>query len=150
MFTVRETNQIYRALKVIERSSKSPDAPIFTSPELVKDYLKLTFAGKEREEFHVSFLNAQHQLIEHECMFQGSLTQTSVYPREVVRRALQLNACAVIFSHNHPSGCLEPSRADELLTQTLKSSLSLVDVRVLDHIIVAGASTRSMAETGLL
>lgn len=149
-FTAHEKRAIYRAIKLIEKPLKSQ--PVFTSPQLVKDYIRLKFSSsmQDKEEFHITFLDSQHQLISHECLFQGTLAQTSVYPREVVRRALQLNAAAVILSHNHPSGITEPSRADELLTQTLKSSLSLVDVRVLDHFIVTSNQVVSMAEKGLL
>jgi DNA repair protein RadC len=96
------------------------------------------------------FLDGQHRLIQYEVMFTGTLTQTSVYPREVVRRALLLNAAAVVLAHNHPSGVAEPSRADEYLTQSLASALKLVDVRVLDHIVVGRGQTVSLAERGLL
>ena len=126
------------------------EAPAFDTPAAVFDYLKLHFAGQLRESFVVLFLDAQHRLIAAEEMFRGTLTQTSVYPREVVRRALHHNAGAVILSHNHPSGHPEPSRADEALTQTLRSGLALVDVRVLDHIVVAGTRSLSFAERGLL
>jgi DNA repair protein RadC len=100
--------------------------------------------------FAVLFLDALQRLIACEEMFRGTLTQTSVYPREVVKRALELNTASVILSHNHPSGVLEPSRADELLTQTLKSSLQLVDVRVLDHVVVGRTGALSFAERGLM
>ena len=126
------------------------EARVFDSPTAVSDYLKLHFAGQPHESFVVLFLDAQHRLVAAEEMFRGTLTQTSVYPREVVRRALHHNAGAVILSHNHPSGHPEPSRADEALTQTMKSALSLVDVRVLDHIVVAGTRSLSFAERGLL
>lgn len=121
-----------------------------SSPECVKDYLRLIFAGREYESFVVLFLDAQNRLIVASELFRGTLTQTSVYPREVVKEALRLNAASLIFSHNHPSGCVTPSRADEALTQTLKAALALVDVRVLDHIIIAGAATLSFAERGLM
>jgi len=104
----------------------------------------------QHEVFTALFLDAQNRLIEDEDLFRGTLTQTSVYPREVVRRALHHNAAAVIFAHNHPSGVAEPSRADELLTRTLRDALALVDIRVLDHVIVAGAASVSFAERGLL
>jgi DNA repair protein RadC len=123
---------------------------VLDSPTLVKDYFRVHFAGAERETFVVVFLDAQMRVIATEELFAGSLQQTSVYPREVVKRALQLNAGGVIFGHPHPSGHAEPSRADEYLTQTLRSALSLVDVRVLDHIVVAGANCVSFAERGLL
>ena len=121
-----------------------------TSPAAVRDHLTLNMAEQEFESFRVLFLDAQHRLIADDVMFVGTLTQTSVYPREIVKRALRHNAAAVILSHNHPSGVAEPSRADEALTRTLQSALALVDVRILDHIIVAGTSTLSFAERGLL
>jgi DNA repair protein RadC len=121
-----------------------------TAPQSVRDYLRLFFAGQEYESFVALWLDAQNRLIAAKEMFRGTLTQTSVYPREIVKEALRQNAGAVIFSHNHPSGVAEPSRADELLTTNLKQALALVDVKVLDHFIVAGASTLSFAERGLL
>ncbi len=123
---------------------------VLNSPGAVRDCLRIHFAGSERESFVVMFLDSQNRLISTHELFRGTLTQTSVYPREVVKAALRENAAAVIFSHNHPSGVAEPSKADELLTQALKQALSLVDVRVLDHFIVAGASVLSFAERGLL
>jgi DNA repair protein RadC len=123
---------------------------VLDNPQLVKDYFKIHFAGAERESFVVVFLNAQMHVIATEELFAGTLQQTSVYPREVVKRALHHNAGGVIFGHPHPSGQCEPSRADEFLTQALKSALALVDVRVLDHIVVAGGDCRSFAEMGLL
>jgi DNA repair protein RadC len=122
----------------------------FTSSGAIKQYLQLAFAGQQYESFVTLYLDAQHRLIEAEESFRGSLTQTSVYPREIVKRALALNAGAVVFAHNHPSGVTEPSVADQNLTQHLKSSLSLVDVHVLDHFIVAGNGVTSFAERGLL
>jgi DNA repair protein RadC len=123
---------------------------VFTSPQMVKDYLSMKLGALPHEVFAVMFLDSQQRLISCEEMFRGTLSQTSVYPREVVKRALALNAASVILAHNHPSGVLEPSRADELLTQTLKSSLALVDVRVLDHFVVGAAGALSFAERGLL
>jgi DNA repair protein RadC len=123
---------------------------VIKSPETAKDYLTLRMGAYEREVFTVIFLDAQNRVIECREMFQGTLTQTSVYPREVVKLALTLNAASLILAHNHPSGVCEPSRADEALTQTLKAALSLVDVRVLDHMVVAGGSVLSFAERGLL
>ena len=123
---------------------------VMSSPGAVKEFLRVRLSALEYEVFVVLFLDAQHALIASEEMFRGTLSQTSVYPREVVRAALRHNAGAVILAHNHPSGVAEPSRADELLTQSLKSALALVDVRVLDHIVVAGGSTTSLAERGLL
>lgn len=126
------------------------DRPAFDSPGAVRDYLRLQLGAREQEVFAVLFLDAQHRLLQFDEMFRGTLTQTSVYPREVVRRALALNAAAVILAHNHPSGVAEPSRADEFLTQSLKSALQLVDVRVLDHMVVARGGVVSFAERGLL
>lgn len=123
---------------------------VFSAPQTVRDYLTLHLAGREREAFSVLYLDNQHRLIAFEVPFEGTLTQTAVYPREVVRRALDLNAAAVILAHNHPGGVLEPSRADELVTRGLRAALQLVDVMVLDHIIVAGRGTLSFAERGLL
>lgn len=120
------------------------------SPAAVRDYLKLHFMGREYESFVALFLDAQHRVIEAEELFRGTLTQTSVYPREVVKAALHHNAAAVIFAHNHPSGVSEPSKSDEMLTGALKQALALVDVRVLDHFIVAGVDVLSFAERGVL
>lgn len=119
-------------------------------PEAVRSYLRLALSGRGHEIFAVLFLDAQHRLIACEEMFRGTLTQTSVYPREIVKQALRHNCAAVIFAHNHPSGVAEPSRADEALTHALQSALALVDVRVLDHIVVAANQAVSFAERGLL
>jgi DNA repair protein RadC len=123
---------------------------VFGSPGAVKHYLQLHLAEKGHEVFAVLFLDAQNRLIAMEELFRGTLTQTSVYPREVVMRALHHQAASVVLSHNHPSGTVQPSRADEALTQTLKAALALVDVRVLDHVIVTRGDSLSMAEKGLL
>ena len=120
------------------------------SPSAVRDYLRLKMQSLPHEVFVAMFLDAQNRVIETEELFRGTLTQTSVYPREVVKRALHYNAGAVILAHNHPSGVAEPSHADETLTQALKQALALVDIRVLDHFIVAGSSVLSFAERGLL
>ncbi len=122
----------------------------FDVPHKVKDYLSLHLGEREQEVFAVMFLDGQHRLLAFEEMFHGTLSQTSVYPREVVRRALKHNAGSVILAHNHPSGVAEPSRADEFLTQTLKNALQLVDVRVLDHLVVGRGHVISFAERGLL
>ena len=124
--------------------------PVFDTPGKVKDYVALRLAALGHEVFAVMFLDAQSRLVVFDEMFRGTLTQTSVYPREVVKRALALHAAAVILAHNHPSGAAEPSRADEYLTQTLKSALGLVDVRVLDHLVVGDGAVLSFAERGLL
>jgi DNA repair protein RadC len=123
---------------------------VFATPGAVMHYLQLRLSAKGHEVFAVLFLDTQNRLIELEELFRGTLTQTSVYPREVVLRALHHEAASVVLAHNHPSGSPEPSRADEALTQTLKAALALVDVRVLDHIIVAPGKALSMAERGLL
>ena len=123
---------------------------VFSSPGAVKQYLQLHLAMKQHEVFAVLFLDAQNRLIEMKELFRGTLTQTSVYPREVVKHALECDAAAVVLAHNHPSGTVQPSRADEALTQTLKAALALIDVRVLDHVIVARGDALSMAEKGLL
>ena len=122
----------------------------FTSPVAVKEYLRAKLAGFEHEVFAVLFLDTQHRLIEYVEMFHGTIDSASVYPRELVKEALRLNAAAVIISHNHPSGSPEPSAADRALTQRLKEALALVDMRVLDHVVVAGSSTASFAERGLI
>jgi DNA repair protein RadC len=119
-------------------------------PQAVRDYLRTRLACLPHEVFACPFLDSQNRLIACEELFRGTLAQTSVYPREVVKAALARNAGAVIFAHNHPSGVAEPSRADELLTATLKQALALVDVRTLDHLVVAGSQAVSFAERGLL
>jgi DNA repair protein RadC len=126
------------------------ERPVFQSPQQVKDFVRMQLGHLAHEVFAVLFLDAQHQLIKLEEMFRGTLTHTSVYPREVVKRALELGAGAVILAHNHPSNITEPSRADEVLTETLRRALHLVDVRVLDHFVVSSAHVTSFAERGLL
>jgi DNA repair protein RadC len=135
--------------RTLAEELRAPEAQ-FGSPGAVRDYLRLALSGKDHEVFVVLLLDSQNRLIQAEELFRGTLTQTSVYPREVVKVALRANAAGAIFAHNHPSGVAEPSRADELLTHTLRSALSLVDVRTLDHFVVAGAAVVSMAERGLL
>lgn len=146
-FTQHEQKTIKRSMSYLLRELNTN--PIFSSPELVKDYLRLHYSGCEREEFSVLYLDAQHRLIEHKTEFVGTLTQTSVYPREIVKRAVMLNSAAVILCHNHPSGNPEPSRADELLTSTLRSTLAMIDCKVLDHLVV-GHRVVSLAEKGLM
>ena len=121
-----------------------------SSPQAVREFLRLSLGARTHEVFLAMFLDSQNRLLGSEELFRGTLTQTSVYPREVVKTALRYNAAGVIFAHNHPSGVAEPSRADELLTQTLKQALSLVEIKTLDHFIVAGSRTLSFAERGLL
>ena len=120
------------------------------SASAVKHYLQLHLGTRPHEVFAALFLDSQHRLIALEELFRGTLSQTSVYPREVVLRALHHHASGVVLAHNHPSGSVQPSRADESLTQTLKAALALVDVRVLDHVIVAPGAALSMAESGLI
>ncbi len=132
-------------------SEEMKAVPVFASPCAVRDYLRLHLASLQHEVFFALWLDAQHRLLVAEDLFCGTLTQTSVYPREVVKKALEHNAAAVVLAHNHPSGVAEPSRADEALTRELKQALALIDVRVLDHFIVAGQSPPlSFAERGLL
>ena len=123
---------------------------VLTSPAVVKDFLRARLGNLPHEIFAVVHLDAQHRVLDYVEMFRGTVSQTSVYPREVVKDALSRNSSALLLVHNHPSGSTEPSRADEHLTQTLKSAVALVDVRVLDHLIVAGDSVLSMAERGLI
>ena len=123
---------------------------VLSSPQAVRDFLRVKLGGLEHEVFAVLMLDAQNRLIEYVELFRGTVSQASVYPREVVKDALSQNSSALLLVHNHPSGSTEPSRADEHLTQTLKSAAALVDVRVLDHLIVAGDSVLSMAERGLI
>ena len=124
--------------------------PLFDSPKAVREYLQLQLGARAHEVFCVLFLDSQNRLLALEELFRGTLSQTSVYPREVVLRALHHHAAAVVLAHNHPSGVAEPSRADEMLTRNLKAALALVDVRVLDHVIVAAGGWRSMADLGLV
>ena len=123
---------------------------VLSSPQVVRDFLRVKLGALEHEVFSVLMLDAQNRLIEYVELFRGTVTQASVYPREVVKESLARNAAALVLVHNHPSGVDEPSRADEHLTQTLKAALALVDVRVLDHLIVAGNDVLSFAERGLL
>ena len=140
---------IAKALQIIERRLAKP-GEVISSPLLIKNYLIIELAELEHEVFVAIFLDSQHRVLQYREMFRGTLNQTSVHPREVVKEALRLNAGAVIFAHNHPSGMAEPSRADEALTKTLKDALALVEVKVLDHIIVGGTTTVSFAEKGLI
>jgi DNA repair protein RadC len=136
------------ARRAMEEELKERTA--LTSPGAVRDYLRVALGHRPNEVFVCIWLDAQHKVIGIEDAFQGTLTQTSVYPREIVKRALKRNAAAVIFAHNHPSGVAQPSRSDELLTRDLKEALALVEVKVLDHFVVAGNQAISFAERGLL
>ena len=144
--------QIAASVEIVRRAGRETlsRGDVLTSPEAVRDYLRVLLLAQECEVFVALFLDSQHRLIAADELFRGTLAQTSVYPREVVKSALAHNAAAVIFAHNHPSGVAEPSRADELLTQALKAALALVDVRALDHFVVAGGAVVSFAERGLL
>ena len=147
--TASESLVIYDALRILEnRIRESGDC--LGSPGQVRAFLKLQMAGLAREVFSVLWLDAQHRLVAYEELFSGTLTQTSVYPREVVKRALHWNAGSVILAHNHPSGAAEPSAADEALTRSLKEALALVDVRVVDHFVVTSDRQVSFAERGLI
>ena len=124
--------------------------PVLQNPNAVRDYLAIHYAGQEREVFGVMFLDNRHRLIAVEEMFLGTVDGASVHPREVVKRALKLNAAAVILAHNHPSGVAEPSQADELITARLRDALALVEIRVLDHLVVGGTTVTSFVERGLI
>ena len=141
---------IRMALQILEQRARY-NPVVLGSPGAVREYLRLKLGALEREEFWTIWLDAQNKVIDLECAFVGTLTQTAVYPREIVKSALKHNAAGVILAHNHPSGVAEPSHADIALTQTLKDTLALVDVRVLDHFIVAGTATPlSFGERGLI
>ena len=144
--------ELMAVLELARRALQQPlrERAVFDSPRTVGEFLQLQLGARAHEVFAVMFLDAQHRLIVLEELFRGTLTQASVYPREVVLRALHHHAAAVVLAHNHPSGVAEPSRADEMLTQNLKAALALVDVRVLDHMIVAATGWRSMADLGLV
>ncbi len=144
--------ELLAVLELARRAAQQQlrERTVLDAPATVREYVQLHIGQRPYEVFAVLFLDAQHRLLALEELFRGTLSQTSVYPREVVLRALHHNASALILAHNHPSGSVEPSRADEALTQTLKAALALVDVRVLDHIIVAPGQALSMAERGLL
>lgn len=140
---------IARALRILEERAKYNEQTLGT-PTDVKNYLRLKLGEVEHEVFCCVWLDSQHKVIDFEEMFRGTISQTSVYPREIVKAALRHNAAAVIFAHNHPSGVLEPSSADIQLTSTLKKTLDMVDVRTLDHFIVSAAGIVSLAEKGLM
>jgi len=139
---------IAAALRILEKRIREGDC--LASPQAVREYLRLAIGDREREVFVVVLLDAQNRVLATEELFAGTLTQTSVYPREVVKVALQWNAGAVVLAHNHPSGVAEPSQADQLLTQTLRRALDLVDVKVLDHFIVTRGACVCFSERGLL
>lgn len=144
--------RLVATLELVRRAlvEQASQRDVLTSPEAVRDYLRLSLSTLPHEAFMALFLDSQNRLLAARELFRGTLAQTSVYPREVVKAALAENAAGVIFAHNHPSGVAEPSRADELLTSSLKSALALVDIRTLDHFVVAGSRVVSFAERGLL
>ena len=139
---------IQRALDLL--AARLHAGEVLSSPAIVHDYLRLHLGAREHEVFVVILLDSQNRVLDILDLFRGTLTQTSVYPREVVKVALAANAGGVIFAHNHPSGLAEPSRADELLTHALKQALALVDIRTLDHFVIAGSRVVSFAERGLV
>ena len=144
------TTALQLLFEELQRQNLHASVEAFTAPEIVKNYLTLSLALEEREHFHVLFLNNQHKLLLDERLFSGTIDGASVYPREVVKRALQCNAAAVIIAHNHPSGICVPSEADKSITDKLKQALSTIDIRILDHIIVGHMETYSFAEHGAL
>ncbi len=144
----RERGVLDRALDIVGRALRERE--VFSTPDAVKHYLQLRLGGEHCEHFGVMYLDSQNRLLAFEVHFTGTLTQTSIYPREILKAAMAHHAASVVLAHNHPSGVATPSRNDEILTQTLKSVLALVDVRVLDHVIVGHGAAISMAERGLL
>ena len=147
---IPESFKVARELLTRWLHEEMKEGDSLNSPQAVRDFLTLHFAGQEFESFVAIFLDAQHRVIKASVMFKGTLTQTSVYTREIVKASLQHNAAAVIFAHNHPSGVAEPSQSDRMLTDALKQALALVDVRILDHFIIAGNKTLSFAERGMI
>ena len=143
----KEDAAIKKALKILESRLTIKDN-FFTNPLDTENYLKLKLNGLGHEEFHCLFLDSQHGLIKHECLFTGTIDGASVYPREVLKKALQYNAAALIFAHNHPSGNCKPSQADISITKKLKECAAIFDMRVLDHIIIGGVTTYSLAQNG--
>ena len=149
-YSVHPTIEAARVLYVRALAETLKAGNSLSSPSKVREYLVGRMKGLQQEIFVALWLDARHRLIRDQELFRGTLMQTSVYPREVVKAALAANAGAVVFAHNHPSGALDPSQADELLTRNLKEALAMVDVKVLDHFIVAENQALSMAERGLI
>jgi DNA repair protein RadC len=146
-------SKLFAARELLRRAleeNMADEACSFNSPAAVKDYLRLHLGGREEEHFVAIWLDAQHRLIAVDSLFRGTLSQTSVYPREVVKSGLKFNACSVIFAHNHPSGVTESSSSDRMLTEHLKGALALVDIKVIDHMIVGDNKIMSFAETGII
>lgn len=148
-FTEAEKKTLSRAARILEKAARY-DTQAFCNPRAAENLLSYKLADKEHEVFAVLFLNSQHELIEYKEMFTGTIDGASVYPREVAKKALEVNAAAVILSHNHPSGNPKPSQADIDITKRLKDALALIDIRVLDHIIVGHGKTASLAQMGLI
>lgn len=144
-----ETQIVRIALEILANNLRRTDAAL-TAPAMTAEYLKLKTANIEHEVFSALFLNTQNEVIAFDEMFRGTIDSAAVYPREVVKAALNHNAAAVIFSHNHPSGNAEPSHADRRITERLQAALELVDVRVLDHLVIGGMNHTSFAERGWL
>lgn len=140
---------IRRALKILE-SRMTYESDVFTKPDDTKNYLRLKLGNKEREVFAVLYLNNRNQLISYEELFLGTIDGASIYVREIVKLGLTLNAAAIICAHNHPSGVCEPSHADEMITQRIKEACSLMDIKLLDHLIVSATDSVSFAERGLI
>lgn len=149
----REDRVIQEAIEILERrfSEKHPEGDLkLTRPERVVDYLRLKYAELPYEVFSITWLDTQHQVLQHEEMFRGTIDSAMVYPREVVRRAIELSASACLLSHNHPSADVEPSQADRNITSTIVKTLGLIDVKVLDHLVVGSTGYTSFAERGLM
>lgn len=149
---IAKYTQLQAVLEMARRalSEELKNGNAMNSPEMVRDFLRLSLANKQHEVFIGIFLDAKNHTIATEELFSGTLTQASVYPREIVKRALHHNAAAIIFAHNHPSGIAEPSHADKILTQSLKQALAMIDVKVLDHFIIGNGTTMSFAEQNLI
>ena len=147
-----ERTTVNRAIRILERQASYTEGEALTSPEVAKQLAYLRLAHRPDEHFGVAFLDNRHRLLSFELPFRGTVDGASVHPRVIVRRALELNAAAVILAHNHPSGVTEPSQADQRITQRLRDALALIDVRVLDHLIVGSRleDTTSFAERGLI
>lgn len=144
-----DTDLIDRAIANIAAACGPRGTKVFSDPHTARSFFVLRLSGETREHFECAFLDTRHRLIAVERLFSGTIDSASVYPREVLKRALELNAAALILAHNHPSGTTDPSTADERLTQRIKDACALIDLRVLDHIVVAGAESLSFSEAGL-
>lgn len=151
MRTKAQQNTIHKALTILENEATYKSTkPTLCNPDTVRNYLLLKTSHYEKEVFSVVFLDNNNTVLEIDEMFTGTVNSASVYPREIVKRALEHNAAAIILAHNHPSGSVEPSQADIAVTQRIKTAMELIEIRVLDHFIIGGATTTSFAERGLL